>query len=109
MKNMETQNTARKISMQGMIRIITLAVLIVLSLVYFIFGEPLLPKRFAVAEYGVFLFLLMGLGMLLANFFYFAWQILLAIGLVLHGRFFLPCNTSPIARRKIRVTCPHVP
>lgn len=79
MKNMETQNTARKISMQGMIRIITLAVLIVLSLVYFIFGEPLLPKRFAVAEYGVFLFLLMGLGMLLANFFYFAWQILLAM------------------------------
>ncbi len=49
------------------------------SVYYFLFGDSLLPMRFAVAELPVFLFLMTGLVLLLANILYFAWQILLAM------------------------------
>lgn len=68
----------RKITKEGMVRIVFLSVMILLSVLYLIFGAPMVPYRFAVASYGVFLFLLAGFGMLLANLLYFAWQILLA-------------------------------
>ena len=74
MKNTET----RKISKEGMVRIVFLSIIILMSVLYLIFGAPMVPYRFAEANYGVFLFLLAGFGMLLANLLYFAWQILLA-------------------------------
>ena len=74
MENTET----RKISKEGMVRIVFLSIMILMSVLYLIFGAPMVPYRFAEANYGVFLFLLAGFGMLLANLLYFAWQILLA-------------------------------
>jgi hyaluronan synthase len=74
MENTET----RKISKEGMVRIVFLSIIILMSVLYLIFGAPMVPYRFAEANYGVFLFLLAGFGMLLANLLYFAWQILLA-------------------------------